>query len=328
MINRDNPIWAFMAKTLKNNDWIQDLFNKTLVVLNRRKFLSEVERRSKISFYNYEELAAPLPFCPFERTADTNFYGHASALKIYAGVSKQNYSFEHGLYFDDYIPPATYLRSVKRVITINKEREQLISKKVGKPVHAVGPYIHYAESLLSNSQINEIKSKYGRILLVFPSHSCVELGSCYDENRFIESINKFKVEHGFDSVFVSLFYHDILHNDYAKAYRNAGFKIVTSGHRYDLNFIRRQKSLFELCDYTIGNSVGTHIGYSIYMGKPHCIICDPTIEDSQSKQYRTIGKVFSEYTDSVTSEQHKIASRYWGFDCVKSREELSIILSK
>lgn len=317
-----------MAKTLKNNDWLQDAYNRVLLIKYKKKFLQEVNLRETLSIFEVDKLSAEMPFCPLERIADTNFYGHAAALKSYADVKHQNYSFEHGLYFDDYITPATFWKAVKKVITINRERKRLIAEKVGKPVYAVGPFIHYAESLLSEEQKKEIKSKYGRILLVFPSHSCVELVSSYDENSFIESIKRFKIEHGFDSVFVSLFYHDILHNNYAEAYRKAGFIIVTSGHRYDLNFIRRQKSIIELSDYTIGNSVGTHIGYSIYMGKPHCIIDDNKLATTQSKQYRIIGEAFSKYSENITKEQYEVASYYWGFDCVKSKSELAEILNK
>lgn len=328
MINRNNPVWVFMAKTLKNSDAIQDLYNKALLLLHKKSFLKEVERRKGLSIFDSASLAAPLPFCPIECIADANFYGYAHAIKRYAGVEKQNYSLEHGLYFDDYIPRACFWESTKRVITINEEREELIRQKVGKPVYSVGPYIHYADSLLSDEEIREIKQQYGRILLVFPSHSNVEAKAVFDEVKFIEDIKQFAIKYQFDTVLVNLFYHDILHNRHVKAYKEAGFKIVTAGHRYDLNFVGRLKAFIRISDYTIGNSVGTHIGYCIYMGKPHYIMDDYKIESSDSKQYRAIYEPFSIYSEDVTARQYNIAAYYWGFDCIKSKEDMLNILKQ
>ena len=326
MINRNNALWDFMAKTLKNNDYIQDSYNNILLLTRKKKYLEEISHRASLSIFDYEHLAAELPFCPLERIADSNFYGHALSLKEYANVEKQNFYIEHGLYFDQYISAHTYWKAIKGVITINAERELLLKEKVGKPAYAIGPYIYYAEPLLNMKEMNEIKCKYGKILLFFPSHSCVELASSYDVYGLVDRIKQFSEKNGFDTVFCNLFYHDILHNNYKNVYEKAGFKIVTSGHRFDYNFIRRLKSLILISDYTIGNSVGTHIGYSILLDRPHYIILDDQYTSTNSLQYKRIAEPFLEAHDEITKKQKDITSYYWGFDCIKSRDELRHIL--
>ena len=65
-----------------------------------------------------------------------------------------------------------------------------------------------------------------------------------------------------------LYYQDILNGD-AAIFEDAGFVVVTCGYREDCHFLERQRTLIKLADFTMSNSIGTHVGYCVYMGKPH-----------------------------------------------------------
>ena len=69
-----------------------------------------------------------------------------------------------------------------------------------------------------------------------------------------------------------IYYKDILNNIYPKYFEDAGFKIVTAGNLYDINFLSRLKLIIQLADFTASTSIGTHTGYCVYLNKPHFLI--------------------------------------------------------
>lgn len=312
-----------LASTLKNSYLLNSLYNICYKLLNRRKFLKIIKQRKKLSIFQYKELAAPIPYYPIEFVKDSNFYGQSYAIKEYACMRKLEYAIEHGLYYDDYIPYASFCRTIRKIITFSTHRKRVIQSRLNKPVVAIGPYIHYASPFLSATEIADIKKKYGKILLFFPSHSCVEGMQPYDVEKTIAELKAICLKGGFQTVFVNMYYYDILHMDYVKYYLNAGFKVVTAGHRLDIYFLSRLKSIIELSDYTVSNSIGTHLGYCIWMNKPHYIInnIDLSLED-----YKKIGSFFMTYHEVIQPEQYAIVSEYWGFECVRTPAELKSIL--
>lgn len=84
--------------------------------------------------------------------------------------------------------------------------------------------IFYAQPLLNAVEIAEIKKKYGKILLFFPSHSCVEGRQLYDVEKMISRLKNICMRGGFETVFVNMYYYDILHTDYAKYYLEQDLK--------------------------------------------------------------------------------------------------------
>ena len=86
------------------------------------------------------------------------------------------------------------------------------------------------------------------------------------------------------------------------------------------------KSIIELSDYTVSNSVGTHLGYCIWMNKPHYIIDDQIINETNERDYKKIGSFFLTYTEQIQPEQYAVVAKYWGFDSVRTSEELKSIL--
>ena len=147
-----------------------------------------------------------------------------------------------------------------------------------------------------------------------------------DVEKMISRLKNICMRGGFETVFVNMYYYDILHTDYAKYYLEAGFKIVTAGHQLDIYFLSRLKSIIELSDYTVSNSVGTHLGYCIWMNKPHYIIDDQIINETNERDYKKIGSFFLTYTEQIQPEQYAVVEKYWGFDSVRTSEELKSIL--
>ncbi len=317
----------FFAKTLKDSVLLSKLYNTYFRVKNKKKFLDAVSERSKMNIFDIEKLAAELPYYPIEEVKDSNFYGYAYHIKKYAGIEKLCFSLEHGLYNDEYISPHNYLKTTKGILTFNQTRCDLLIEKTNKPSYAIGPYIHYANSLLNDDEIMSYKKELGKVLLFFPSHSTGELTAEYNDDAVINEVKQFAKEHGFDTVLVNLFYYDVLYKNYADAYRNAGFKLSTAGHRYDLNFVSRLKSIIMLSDYVVGNDFGTNIGYCIYLNKPFYILKNNML-DGKKGMFRQIGDIFTSYSESITKEQYDMCAKYWGFNSIKNKEELKSIINK
>ena len=73
-----------LASALKNSYLLNGLYNTYYRLLNRKKFFEIIERRKKLSIFQYEALAAPILYYPMESVKDSNFYGQSYAIKEYA----------------------------------------------------------------------------------------------------------------------------------------------------------------------------------------------------------------------------------------------------
>ena len=313
-----------LGKLLKDSVWMNTLYNLMYKVKNKKLFFAIQKNRKSMSIFNYKDLAAPIPYYPLEFVKDSNYYGQNFWIKKYTGLQYIDVSIEHGLYYGDYIPYSSYCKTVKKILTSSLVRKQVL-EKLNKPVVTIGPYIHYVPYLLAESEVQAIREKYGRILLFLPTHTTREGGRKYDAETNVGMLKAFVKEKGFTSVFVCMYYYDILHSDLATVYEQAGFKVVTAGHRLDLNFLCRLKSIIGLADYTISNFVGTHVGYCIYLKKPHWIM-NPVDFSGMPKDFVEITEAFLSFSNTITQEQYDVVAKYWGFDQLKTLEDLRELL--
>lgn len=314
--------------------------------LSKGKAEKESERRKHISILDYEALAQEIPFAPTERVIDNNLYGYAYHLKKFAGITKDLKGYlEHGLFWGGTVHNDQKNWHFKRIITLSEMRRNEIKKQLPqKKVVTVGPYIHYAQDLMTSKERSKLKEELGKVLLAFPVHSMKSVKNNYDKQAFIDELNQIKSS--YDTVLISLYYIDIHFPERVQPYLDAGFKIVTSGHRYDVNFVSRQKEIIQLADMTFSNSVGTHTGYCIYLNKPHYIFKQDyhktakkskevkRVEDVIGKRNNVMNQqkeelfgLFTAFSTVPPNEnQKRIVGKYWGFDDVKTPQELRELL--
>lgn len=316
---------SYLASVLKNSFFLLSLYNAFYYVKNKKKFWKEINHRKVLSIFDYKELVKPIPFCPIEAIRDSNFYGQAYTLKQYAGIDKFDWSIEHGLYVDNYVPVAARCKTTKRIMTFSDIRIKGL-ESINKPVVSIGPYIHYAESMMSHEEMNLLKKELGKTLLFFPTHTCCEGGLEYEVHRMIDELMKFKKQHRFDTVIVNMYYLDENKSGFGDMYLKAGFKVTTAGHQLDINFLNRLKTIISLADYTCSNSLGTHTGYCIYLNKPHLIIYPAQTLDEVEPLWRDLWEAFEDNSPQAQVKQQTLSHRYWGFDCVKSQEEMRTLL--
>lgn len=202
------------------------------------------------------------------------FYGQLQAIYNYAGVDFSRESLmdvpflEHGVNpsvtplpdFVIYLNPWFVFQS-------NYKKTQIHKVNPCKPVIAIGPYIHYADIIYEENEIERLKKKFKKTLLVFPFHTYEMSTVDYNEDAFVEFVMN-DIARDYDTVLISAYWKDVNSEIYKKFEEN-GAVIVSSGFRGDPRFIHRLKTLLYISDAVCGNAFGSHIGYAIHMKKPY-----------------------------------------------------------
>lgn len=278
---------------------------------------------------------------PNEAYRGNAFYGIGTTLREFSGASYPlRGCIEHGVYFGDYVNSVeTDNSGLPSIVTYGVVRRRHIEAESNVPVFEVGPYIAYAASAVPEGDLQDLHERLGNVLLVFPSHSIFNLESRFDSAALISEIWETANEIAADSILVCLYYQDLL-NGRAEVYEDAGFTVVTAGHREDERFLGRLKAIIALSDFTMSNSVGTHVGYCAFLGKPHKILDqdighvalqgrqisgqDDPVAVSAALEKQEVAAVFSRFRAGLSDEQLEVCNRYWGFDKRRSAEDLRV----
>ncbi len=329
----------FLRKIVISNRFINNsLFTFWRLSNNGEK--KKIADRSTISIEDIESLSKPLKRCPYDNVLDNSFYGIASSIKQYSDYNKRlNFFIEHGVYFGSVIHPYEKDYYIPNIIVPSLVRERHLQKKITKKILTIGPYIHYAKEYLDENSFYTLKQRLGKVLLVFPDHSMVRVDSAFDNTILISNIENLKKD--FNTVMICLYWKDVILGR-ASDYLKRGYEVVTCGHMLDDNFLSRLKLILKLSDITISNSVGTHLGYSIYLGKPHTVFKQKivlTSSNSKNLKYeksvyndkswssklmemQEVESSFSDFSTSISDKQFSIVDKYWGISEIKSPIEL------
>jgi hypothetical protein len=316
---------GFVEKIIRKIVFIPELFLFSMCYLIYRK----------VDYFRYKILAKnPIIIPHIQRLRANLWYGNYFAIKnLSREISLFKDSMEHGINFSNHagiFAAGNYLEAnrFRNIYTYSEYRKSILQPYVnGANIITVGPYILGADFFLDSIKRKDIKDRYGKILLVFPNHSLKDMHSKYNRQSLIDEV--IRIRHNFNSVFFCLHYLDIANNMYQDL-KNLGFTIVTAGTREDIRFLRRLKDLIFLSDMTMSNAIGTHIGYSICMGKPHYLLYQPMeyvfsntasdkLKDFQileiaEKQTLSLefAKIFGVFSWNITREQINLCKKYWG----------------
>lgn len=271
-------------------------------------------------------------------------YGHARALLAYAGVKNETASglllpyVEHGIAYTDELPVTICAPYVHLTISQGDYRKGVFREnRPDIPHYCIGPYISYAQSELSDSELLAAKRKLGKTLLVFPSHTYEMSQLSYAREAFVDEIVRLSAKH-FDSILVSAYWHDV-DDPVFDEFERVGATVVSSGLRGDSKFISRLKSMLMLSDAVAGNGLGTHIGYAYSMKKPFKFIGSGRVEmlDAGHVQKKEelvaieelFSRAFSSFNPSrqAEMEQRRLVGKYWGDqDLLMEPEEVRAII--
>jgi hypothetical protein len=320
--------------------------------MQKRSYYREIDERVTVSIadiMHHSREISPAIYSPHDIVTTNGYYGSTHSLKIYTGFSDQyliKASLQHGVYFgtigewccSDIVLPV--------YLVWGKHCKEITMKEIKKESYVIGAPFFYAESFFSQKEIQSEKLRLGKNLLVFPAHSVPRVGIVYDIEKFITYLQKLKNK--FDSIRICMYYRDI-QKKFHKKYLENGFECVTAGHKFDINFLSRLKSLIMISDATVSNKVGSYTGYSIYFRKPHRLFFDnydfevtnlfsnlllkrTQEEDKICKEDEGYQKIVEMFTDNNSfkclPEHFQAIDPYWGLSDVKTKEELRGIFVK
>lgn len=277
-------------------------------------YKKEIQNRSGLSIFDYKGLAKDMPLVTRE-TGFSPFYGLDHIVKKIYGIPEWRNlpgRIEHGFYPCNDISKADTDMNV--IYTMSGTRKSYLEKMLpNKKIYALGPYIQYVDGMYSASDASKIKKELGKTLVVFPFHSThhVIVGTTRNIfQSFIDEINKVKAMHHFDTVLVNLYWKDILLGR-DEIYLKNGYRICTAGHIYDTNFLRRLKSIIAIADMTMGNDVGTHIGYTISEGKSHYLYyTNSFIESDDPHEGENLSEENVKFHEMVLSDMKEAFGTY------------------
>lgn len=300
------------------------------IPMNERLYNYEINKRSKLDIFDYLALSQPMRRFSKEY-AYNDYYGNDRAVKNYLNMpysQRLEAIIEHGGgmsmgFFEDEEHPRwdntiIYTYGVKR----KKFLKETFPWEI---VHNIGPFIKYAQGIYLPEEWNRIKQRYGKILLVFPCHSTPDTYSHNNVNEIITEIERIKNSFQFDSVFMCLYWKDILLEKF-HLYEKMKYNIVTAGHMYDCLFLNRLRSIISLADVVMTDQIGTHVIYSTALHKPLYLFRESFVEtlikhkydDATEEIYYQNGlkeqiewyKYFGQYSEKLTDEQRYFISQF------------------
>lgn len=317
-----------MKKFMKSilPDFIVKYIKKFCYRVRLEKYKYEIYRRQKYGIFEYQKLAKDMDLVTKEYGFNA-FYGLDKIVKDVRGY-KQNCildaAIEHGIQRGNTINAIDTGKNT--IYTFGGIRASFLKSKFPeKEIIGLGPYVKYAESILSESKVQELKKELGKTLLVFTAHSTHYATAQYNSEYFIEEIERIKLKNGFDTVLVCMYWKDILLNK-EKPFEKQGYKICTAGHMFDYRFMSRLKSIICLADVTMSNWLGTHLGYCICLNKAHYLYCNNVnmendeIYDAKycfdhnyySEFSNSAFNIFGIYKECIKDSDIKFVKKYWG----------------
>lgn len=293
-------------------------------------------------------------FYPLVR--NNRLYGDEYLLRKYSGVDEYLYAIiEHGLYFGNNRSKVglEHEWELGCILTYGDYRRNLINCAFPEYFcETIGPLIHYAE--MDQEYYDHIQSTINpteRTLLFFPAHGSDVYSPEYDKELLIREVLKFSEEYDFGNILFCVYITDI--NIFEQLIDRLGvsskIKIVTCGNRYSEKFLCRQKAIITIADLTMSNSLGTHLGYCIYLGKPHVMKpVDFYYSGKQKDLEKDFGKsnrsdnvesdiktettlfqeLFGNYSQSISDAQRELCDYYWGFSHIKTRKEIAMLYTE
>lgn len=286
-----------------------------------------------VDYFNYSELVK-MPNLPNLETPFSFNISYGNFQAVQAGYSgrldmKKDY-VEHGLCYAEYAPLLLSILKEKplgRIFTYSERRkgqlERILAKEgYNNEVVSIGPMINLVPNFHTKEELSAIKRKLGKVLLVFPMHSWTGVDNIFDDDELVMEIERLKPQ--FDTVMVCMYYMDVRKGKHIP-YEKKGFTVVCNGDRFDSHFIQRHRDIIELADVTMSNGIGTHVGYSICLNRPHYYYkqkmeqkIDEKFQNETPEQEFRVGfekelvKTFGTFSYEITEEQKEFVRLYWG----------------
>lgn len=275
------------------------------------------------------------PHVTDELHGPNSFYGHDAVIKRYCGLSN-DYQLkavvEHAIFLNDYVHytwEKDINSSLPMMFCANKPHADYITKNTNKIGVPIGPMISYALPFVAQEEVKEDS------VLVIPAHSTHYFSARHDEREIFQYIDEYGISE--ENVTVLVYWKDYLSGRH-QIYKDKGYNLVSAGHIFSSGFLYLLADIISKHKYVMTNKVGTHVFYSVLMGKPVWAVPDENLFSVMSKNEEALfctikspeecklEELFGELRYDITQEQYGYVRNLAGFSNVKSPERLNSIL--
>lgn len=213
-----------------------------------------------------ESLAAERKEETVEGFSPNDFYGNATVLKQYCGLS-QDYAIQgvlpHSPCISSKIWEIEKTHPFRARFLLSETQREVYRKQTDRDLYVIGSPLLYAERLL-DQELDEIR-RHAKGTLVFPAHSTHHITSGFDHERFIERIKG--VHDSEQPITVCLYWRDIQLGRHQE-YLDAGLNCTTAGHMFDKQFHFRLLKIIASHRLALTNRMGASSLYAAAFGLP------------------------------------------------------------
>jgi hypothetical protein len=281
-------------------------------------------------------LARPRALLTRELDPFNAFYGHATILRRYAGVSNARplkAALEHGpALFENGDDPdlGTFL---PRYFCASSSQAAFYERSArhGTKATAIGAPFLYSQALAP------VRSSPPRkTLLFFAAHSTHLVTTRYDVAAAAEHLEAFRAD--FDDVVVCVYWRDVLLGR-ADIYLGQGYRCVTAGHMFDPAFLFRLADIVSSASVVATHRFGSHVLYSALLGRP--VWMTPaafeydfapavrgTVQMAPTDVYDRALALFSDRVGELTTAQRAFVEELCGMDQFRSPPEMLALIEE
>ncbi|WP_022768237.1 hypothetical protein [Butyrivibrio sp. NC2007] len=269
-----------------------------------------------------------------------NLYSMGYALREYSDYHKQIYcATEHFVTAGKTDNVGEFRDNDRKILLVpSDDRRNTLQPLTDKLIITYGPgVIPYTKNIYSDLAMQDVKSYLGKTLLLFPRHSSDDSIVLENRKRFVDYINNIVEQYNYDTVLCCLFYVDITRGAYLE-YQKYGWIPVTAGHQANYDFGYCLRTLINLSDHVIMQGYGSSANYALYLKKPvtfYSASRSVNIEGRGVDQDHNAWmkpfeeemiELFGDYNEEINDRQYSRVSELFGFNDVRSPEELKAIL--
>lgn len=292
--------------------------------------------------YNWIIQKRPTPYK--ERHIANETYGIGYQFHRFTGNYEQLFFLvEHSINSVRTDNPTEYLENeFPLVFTPSRGRWDIIQPLTHKLVIPYGPNtLPYAQEICDDYMIAAIKQNLGKTLVVYPQHNNAEFSYFETKNlirQFIDYVEAFNEKHHFDTILCCSYFRDIMGSAQVE-YEKRGWKIISCGNNNSYDFGDISKTVYRIADCVVVQGSYATVLQATYMGVPavsipgnreinrgNGVIEDINVTMGDGVIYKQCDELFSEYTGTISKEQMEWCTKWGGYDCIKTAEELRLFM--
>jgi hypothetical protein len=265
-------------------------------------------------------------------------YGFGPVIRKYGFYPKSlplNIYFSHGVTHSEIPAPHELMNNAPFVLYFSPRLVKAFKKVSPKSCYCLlSPNVFYRK-------LNSIRQdRNAKGTLAFLGHTSKGIDDKMDFAQYARQLKE--LPEAYHPISICFHYHDVNKGIY-KIFMNEGFNILTVGHPYHPDFIKRFYDIIKSFKYLTSNEIGSYAYYGTEAGIPFFIYGDePKFYNygdrnlefgkyssyKRTDRYQEVRKLFLHPIDKVTPDQKSVVEKELGVYDTISRFHLSLILYK